>query len=42
MLASCSARFSDLPAYSSMGTVLTYRQLDEASREDLAGLVAAG
>ena len=32
MLASCSARFSDLPAYSSMGKVLTYRQLDEASR----------
>lgn len=26
------ARFAELPAYNSMGTVMTYRQLDEASR----------
>jgi long-chain acyl-CoA synthetase len=32
VLASGCARFADLPAYSSMGTVMTYRQLDEASR----------
>lgn len=31
VLGSCCARFADLPAYNSMGTVLTYRQLDEAS-----------
>lgn len=30
--ARCCARFGDLPAYNSMGTVMTYRQLDEASR----------
>ena len=29
--ASC-ARFADRPAYHSMGTVMSYRQLDEASR----------
>ena len=32
LLASSCARFADLPAYNSMGTVMTYRQLDEASR----------
>jgi len=32
VLASSSARFADLPAYNSMGTVMTYRQIDEASR----------
>ncbi|MCO5100096.1 MAG: AMP-binding protein [Burkholderiaceae bacterium] len=32
LLGSCCRRFADLPAYESMGTVLTYRQLDEASR----------
>jgi long-chain acyl-CoA synthetase len=32
MLASCSARYGQLPAYNSMATALTYRQLDEASR----------
>jgi long-chain acyl-CoA synthetase len=32
VLASSCARFADLPAYDSMGTVMTYRQLDEASR----------
>lgn len=32
VLASSCARFADLPAYNSMGTVMTYRQLDEASR----------
>ena len=32
LLASSCARFADLPAYRSMGTVMTYRQLDEASR----------
>ena len=31
MQASCCARFADLPAYSSMGTVMSFRQLDEAS-----------
>jgi long-chain acyl-CoA synthetase len=30
--ANTCARFADLPAFNSMGTVLTYRQLDEASR----------
>ncbi len=32
VLVSGCARFADLPAYRSMGTVMTYRQLDEASR----------
>ena len=32
LLASSCVRFADLPAYNSMGTVMTYRQLDEASR----------
>ena len=32
VLVSSCARFAELPAYSSMGTVMTYRQLDEASR----------
>jgi long-chain acyl-CoA synthetase len=32
MLTASCARYADLPAYSSMGTVLTYRQLDAASR----------
>ncbi len=32
VLACSCARFADLPAYNSMGTVMTYRQLDEASR----------
>jgi long-chain acyl-CoA synthetase len=31
VLAASCARFADLPAYNSMGTVMTYRQLDEAS-----------
>ncbi len=31
LLASCAARFAQRPAYHSMGTTLTYRQLDEAS-----------
>ena len=31
VLAFSSARFADLPAFSSMGTVMSYRQLDEAS-----------
>ena len=31
MLASSCARFADLPAYNSMGSVLTFRQLDDAS-----------
>ena len=38
MLAACCARFADLPAYNSMGTVLTYRQLDAASRAFAAWL----
>lgn len=32
LLDSCCRRFADLPAYESMGTALSYRQLDEASR----------
>ena len=32
VLASSCARFADLPAYNSMGTVMTFRQLDSASR----------
>jgi len=31
VLASSCARFSELPAYNSMGTAMTFRQLDEAS-----------
>ena len=31
VLASCSARFADLPAFDSMGTAMTFRQLDESS-----------
>jgi long-chain acyl-CoA synthetase len=38
MLATSCARFAELPAYSSMGTVLTFRQLDEASRAFAAWL----
>ena len=38
VLASSCARFADLPAYNSMGTVMTYRQLDEASRAFAAWL----
>ncbi len=37
LAASCS-RFADLPAYNSMGAVLTFRQLDEASRTFAAWL----
>src|SRR5512134_2045543 len=42
MLARSCARFSDLPAYNSMGTVMTFRQLDEASRAFAAWLQKAG
>jgi len=38
VLASSCARFADLPAFNSMGAVLTYRQLDEASRAFAAWL----
>lgn len=38
VLASCCARFADLPAYSSMGTTMTFRELDEASRAFAAWL----
>jgi len=38
VLASACARFTDLPAYNSMGTVMTYRQLDAASRAFAAWL----
>jgi len=38
MLATSCARFADLPAFNSMGTVLTFRQLDEASRAFAAWL----
>ncbi|MDP1650170.1 MAG: AMP-binding protein [Rubrivivax sp.] len=38
VLASTCARFADLPAYDSMGTVMTFRQLDEASRAFAAWL----
>ena len=37
LTASC-ARFADRPAYDSMGTVMTFRQLDEASRAFAAWL----
>jgi long-chain acyl-CoA synthetase len=37
LVASC-ARYAELPAYSSMGTALTFRQLDEASRAFAAWL----
>jgi long-chain acyl-CoA synthetase len=32
VLAASCTRFADLPAYESMGSVMTYRQLDQASR----------
>jgi long-chain acyl-CoA synthetase len=38
LLASRCARFADLPAYGSMGTVLSFRQLDEESRAFAAWL----
>lgn len=38
MLASGCARFADLPAYCSMGTVMSFRQLDAASRAFAAWL----
>ena len=38
VLASSCARFADLPAYNSMGAVMTFRQLDEASRAFAAWL----
>jgi len=38
MLATSCARFAELPAYSSMGTALSFRQLDEASRAFAAWL----
>lgn len=38
VLASSCARFADRPAFNSMGTVLSYRQLDEASRAFAAWL----
>ena len=38
LLASRCARFAELPAYSSMGTALSFRQLDEASRAFAAWL----
>jgi len=38
VLAASCARFSDLPAYHSMGTVMTFRQLDDASRAFAAWL----
>ncbi|MBT9500013.1 MAG: AMP-binding protein [Burkholderiaceae bacterium] len=38
VLTSSCARFADRPAFNSMGTVLTYRQLDEASRAFAAWL----
>jgi long-chain acyl-CoA synthetase len=38
VLASSCTRFADLPAFNSMGTVMTYRQLDEASRAFAAWL----
>ena len=38
LLASSALRFADRPAYKSMGTVMTYRQLDEASRAFAAWL----
>ena len=38
MLAASCTRFAERPAYSSMGTVLSFRQLDEASRAFAAWL----
>jgi len=38
MLAASCARFAELPAYSSMGTAMSFRQLDEASRAFAAWL----
>ncbi|MDO8419139.1 MAG: AMP-binding protein [Rubrivivax sp.] len=38
VLATTCARFADRPAYDSMGTVLTFRQLDDASRAFAAWL----
>ena len=38
VLAASCARFAELPAFSSMGTTLTFRQLDEASRAFAAWL----
>ena len=38
VLAASCARFADLPAYQSMGTVMTFRQLDDASRAFAAWL----
>ena len=42
MLDVTCARFGDRPAFSSMGTVLTYRQLDQASRDFAAWLQTVG
>jgi len=39
MQVSCCRRFADLPAFDSMGAVLTFRQLDEASRAFAGWLV---
>jgi long-chain acyl-CoA synthetase len=38
LLAASCERFADLPAFNSMGTVMTFRQLDEASRAFAAWL----
>jgi long-chain acyl-CoA synthetase len=38
LLATTCARFAEAPAYSSMGSVLSFRQLDEASRAFAAWL----
>jgi len=38
MLVTSCGRFAELPAYTSMGTAMTYRQLDEASRAVAAWL----
>jgi long-chain acyl-CoA synthetase len=38
MLAACCARFADRPAYNSMGTAMSFRQVDEASRAFAAWL----
>ncbi|MCE5232068.1 MAG: AMP-binding protein [Mizugakiibacter sp.] len=42
VLAASCARFADLPAYRSMGTAMTYRQLDDASRAFAAWLQKVG
>jgi long-chain acyl-CoA synthetase len=42
LLADSFARFAQLPAYESMGTVMTYRELDEASRAFGAWLQKVG